>query len=42
MLEIKNLKASANNRDILKGLNMTIKPGELHADWACKNLKTKS
>ncbi len=31
MLEIKNLKASANNRDILKGLNITIKPGELHA-----------
>ena len=31
MLEIKNLKASINNRDILKGLNITIKPGELHA-----------
>ena len=31
MLEIKNLKASINNKDILKGLNMTIKPGELHA-----------
>ena len=31
MLEIKNLKASVNNRDILKGLNITIKPGELHA-----------
>ena len=31
MLEIKNLKASINNRDILKGLNISIKPGELHA-----------
>ena len=31
MLEIKNLKASINNKDILKGLNITIKPGELHA-----------
>ena len=31
MLEIKNLKASINKRDILKGLNITIKPGELHA-----------
>ena len=31
MLEIKNLKASINDKDILKGLNITIKPGELHA-----------
>ena len=31
MLEIKDLKASINNRDILKGLDITIKPGELHA-----------
>ena len=31
MLEIKNLKASINNKDILKGLSITIKPGELHA-----------
>ena len=31
MLEIKNLKASINNKDILKGLDITIKPGELHA-----------
>ena len=31
MLEIKNLKASINDRDILKGLNISIKPGELHA-----------
>ena len=31
MLEIKNLKASINNKKILNGLNLTIKPGELHA-----------
>ena len=31
MLEIKNLKASINNKPILKGLNLNIKPGELHA-----------
>jgi len=31
MLEIKNLKASVNQKSILKGLNLTIKPGELHA-----------
>ena len=31
MLEIKNLKASVNNKPILKGLNLDIKPGELHA-----------
>ena len=31
MLEIKNLKASINNKLILKGLNLSIKPGELHA-----------
>ena len=31
MLEIKNLQASINNKPILKGLDLTIKPGELHA-----------
>ena len=31
MLKIKNLKASINNKQILKGLNLNIKPGELHA-----------
>jgi len=31
MLEIKNLKASINSKQILKGLNLTIKPGEVHA-----------
>jgi len=31
MLEIRNLKASINDREILKGLNITIKAGELHA-----------
>ena len=31
MLEIKNLLVSINNKTILKDLNLTIKPGELHA-----------
>ncbi len=31
MLEIKNLKASINDKLILKGLNLNIKDGELHA-----------
>tara|TARA_B100000686_G_scaffold267662_1_gene282915 strand:+ start:186 stop:920 length:735 start_codon:yes stop_codon:yes gene_type:complete len=31
MLKIKNLEASVNKKLILKGLNLTIKPGELHA-----------
>ena len=31
MLEIKNLQASINNKLILKGLNLNIKAGELHA-----------
>ena len=31
MLEIKNLQASINKKSILKGLNLIIKPGELHA-----------
>ena len=31
MLEIKGLKASINDKDILKGLNISIKRGELHA-----------
>ena len=31
MLEIKNLNASINDKEILKGLNISIKPGELHA-----------
>jgi len=31
MLEIKNLKAEINNKEILKGLNLIIRPGELHA-----------
>ena len=31
MLEIKNLQASVNDKPILKGLNLSIKPGEVHA-----------
>ena len=31
MLEIKNLKAKIDNKEILKGLNLNIKSGEVHA-----------
>ena len=31
MLEIKNLHASINGKEILKGINLTVRPGEVHA-----------
>jgi Fe-S cluster assembly ATP-binding protein len=31
MLEIKNLHAAVEGKEVLKGLNLTIKPGEVHA-----------
>lgn len=31
MLEIKNLHASVAGKEILKGLNLTVRPGEIHA-----------
>ena len=31
MLEIKNLEATINSKKILKGLNLKINPGEVHA-----------
>lgn len=31
MLEIKNLHASVDNKEILKGINLEVKPGEVHA-----------
>src|SRR3546814_15608898 len=31
MLKIENLHASINGRDILKGLTLEVKPGEVHA-----------
>ena len=31
MLEIKDLHASINGKEILKGINLTIRDGELHA-----------
>src|SRR6478752_7324217 len=31
MLEIKDLKAGAEDREILKGITLTVKPGEVHA-----------
>jgi Fe-S cluster assembly ATP-binding protein len=31
MLEIKNIHASVNGKEILKGINLNVKPGEIHA-----------
>ncbi len=31
MLDIKDLHASINGKEILKGINLTVKPGEVHA-----------
>ena len=31
MLEIKDLRASIEDKEILKGINLTVKPGEVHA-----------
>ena len=31
MLDKKDLQASINFKDILKGINLTVKPGEVHA-----------
>ena len=31
MLSIKNLKARIDEKDILKGINLEVKPGEIHA-----------
>ncbi|HPT04373.1 MAG TPA: Fe-S cluster assembly ATPase SufC [Bacteroidales bacterium] len=31
MLSIKNLKVSINNKEILKGIDLEVKPGEIHA-----------
>ena len=31
MLEIKNLHASIEDKDILKGVDLSVKPGEVHA-----------
>ena len=31
MLQVKNLHASINGKEILKGINLTVNPGEVHA-----------
>jgi Fe-S cluster assembly ATP-binding protein len=31
MLEIKNLHANINGKEILKGLDLVVRPGEIHA-----------
>jgi ABC-type histidine transport system ATPase subunit len=33
MLEIKDLHASINGKEILKGINLSVKPGEIHVSW---------
>jgi len=34
ILEIKNLHAGVEGKQILKGINLVIRPGEVHADAA--------
>ena len=31
LIEIKNLSAGINGKQILKGINLTVRPGEVHA-----------
>ncbi len=31
MLEIRELRAAAGDKEILKGISLTIRPGEVHA-----------
>ena len=31
LIEIKNLHANINGREILKGIDLVVKPGEVHA-----------
>lgn len=31
MLEVKNLHAEINGREILRGIDLTVRPGEVHA-----------
>ena len=33
MLEVKDLHASVNGKEILRGINLSIKKGEVHAIW---------
>ena len=39
MLEIKDLHANINGKEILKGINLTVKPGEVHAIMGPKHTK---
>ena len=38
MLKIENLKASVDNKSILKGLNLEVNSGEVHAIWGLMGL----
>ncbi len=33
MLEVKNLHANIGEKEILRGINLTVKDGETHALW---------
>ena len=39
MLELKNLKASIGEKSIINGLNLNIKPGEVHAIMGLTDLE---
>jgi len=39
LLEIKNLHASVNNNEILKGINLTVNAGEVHSIMAAEWLR---
>ena len=41
MLNIKNLEAKVDNKNILNGLNLDIKPGEVHAIMGPKWFRKK-
>lgn len=39
MLEIKDLHATINGKEILKGINLTVKAGEVHAIMGLTDLE---
>ena len=42
MLEIKNLKVSVGDKEILKGLDLSVKAGEVHAIMEAFNIWVKT
>ncbi len=41
LLEIKNLHASVNGNEILKGIDLTVNPGEVHSIMGPERLRQK-